>query len=163
MVLQYGLLRSDFELIKYTLPHITRVIPVRDSKYQVRHNDKQTTCRVVGCTEDYLDVTHLKLSQGRFINKDDGKLMANVAVIASETANKLFPSEDPVGNTIRVEMTIYEIIGVTQKRGSSAAIGGSLSAQNYDLDVYIPIETFRGRNGDMIVKRETGSLQCRVC
>ncbi len=162
MVLQYGLLRSDFSLLENTIPHITRVIPVRESKYQVRHLDKQTTARVVGCTEDYLDVTLLELSQGRFLNKDDGRLMANVAVIASETANKLFPSEDPVGKTIRVEMTFYEIIGVTQKRGSSAAIGGSLSAQSFDLDVYIPIETFRGRNGDMIIKRETGSFSAEA-
>ncbi len=157
-VVVYGLLRSDFNLLQNTIPHVTRAIPVRDEKYQVRHDDKEITSRLVGCTAEYLEVTHLEISRGRFIEKDDNEKTRNVAVLAKETAEQLFPSEDPVGKNIRIEMHLYRIVGVTKERGSSAAVGGSLSSQNYDLDVYIPIQTFRAINSDSIIKAETGSF-----
>ncbi|VAX40684.1 ABC-type antimicrobial peptide transport system, permease component [hydrothermal vent metagenome] len=156
-VVMYGLLRSDFRLLK-KIPHVTRAIPVRDEKYQVRHDDKEITSRLVGCTVEYPDVTRLEISRGRFIEKEDNEKTRNVAVLASNTADQLFPSEDPIGKDIRVKLHLYRIIGVTKERGSSAAVGGSLSAQNYDLDVYIPIQTFRAINSDLIIKAETGSF-----
>ena len=43
-------------------------------------------------------------------------------------------------------------------RTSSAAIGGSLSGQDYNKDVYIPLSTFRSRIGDRVFTRMSGTF-----
>ena len=42
------------------------------------------------------------------------------------------------------------VVGVTAERTASAGIGGSLAAQDFNKDVYIPLTTFRARIGDEI-------------
>jgi putative ABC transport system permease protein len=37
----------------------------------------------------------------------------------------------------------YTVVGVTKSRDASAAIGGSMSGQEYNSDIYIPLETMR--------------------
>jgi putative ABC transport system permease protein len=82
-------------------------------------------------------------------------------VLAAGTAETLFPFEDPVGNSIQVltnqTADIYRVIGVTQQRDPSAAIGGSLEGRDYNNDVYIPMSTFRHRIGDQIMQLGAGS------
>jgi len=50
------------------------------------------------------------------------------------------------------------VIGQTEDRAPSAAIGGSLAGRTYDRDVYIPISTFRSRLGKTIVTRLSGTF-----
>ena len=69
---------------------------------------------------------------------------ANVAVLGSESAEKLFPYGDPVGKSIRIgEDHYFRIIGVTSYKAPSAGTGSSLAAQDFNRDVYIPLTTDR--------------------
>ena len=47
-------------------------------------------------------------------------------------------------------------------RASSAGIGGSLAAQDYTFDVYIPIRTQLKRIGDVVVTRGAGTFEGEV-
>ena len=47
----------------------------------------------------------------------------------------------------------YQVVGVLKFRNASAAVGGSLEAQDFASDIYIPISTLRQRIGDTIVTR----------
>ncbi|MFO0007125.1 MAG: ABC transporter permease, partial [bacterium] len=49
-------------------------------------------------------------------------------------------------------------VGVLKPRNATAAIGGSLAAQDFSKDVYIPITTMQQRYGDMEVKMASGSF-----
>ena len=142
-VLQYGLLRSDFDLLVNTIPTVTKGIPIREIPKEVRYLQNTLNARLVGCTADYVEINHLELSQGRFITEHDQKNMLNVDVIANEVAETLFRFEDPVGKAIRVGNNYYTVVGVTKSRTASAAIGGSLSGQDFNKDVYIHIRTFQ--------------------
>jgi putative ABC transport system permease protein len=51
------------------------------------------------------------------------------------------------------------VVGVTEIRESSAGIGGSLAAQDYNRDVYIPLNTCRLRFGERIIDTRSGSMQ----
>ncbi|MFN9975297.1 MAG: ABC transporter ATP-binding protein, partial [Phycisphaerae bacterium] len=55
----------------------------------------------------------------------------------------------------------YYVVGVTRAREASAAIGGSMSGQDYNNDVYIPLETMRARMGDLDIDRTTGSFSAQ--
>lgn len=157
-VLRYGLLHKDFDLLSRTIPTVTQAIPIRELSKAARHREREITARIVGCTPDYLDINHLEMAQGRFISDGDREQKNNVAVLASGTADDLFQYENPVGQSVRIDDRFYTIVGVTMARQASAAIGGSMSGQDYNLDIYIPLETMRVRMGDLNIDRTAGSF-----
>lgn len=157
-VLQYGLLRSDFDLLSTTLPTVMQATPIRETTQELRYLHRTLNGRLVGCTPEYIEMNHLKMASGRFLSDADQAEMANVAVIASEVARTLFPFENPLGASIQVGTLRLVIIGVTRERTASAAVGGSMSGQDFNKDVYIPIRTFQGRIGDTIIQRSSGSM-----
>jgi putative ABC transport system permease protein len=83
-------------------------------------------------------------------------------------AEKLFPSEDPIGKTIRIQGNAndtgfpYKVIGVTRPRGATAGIGGSFAGQDFSNDVYIPIATLWNRMRDMVMTRSAGTYEGEV-
>ena len=157
-VLQYGLLRSDYKILTETLPTIVNAAPIREVDREVRYLKEAMNARVVGCTAEYMGMNHLSLAAGRFLTASDQNKLLNVAVIANEVANKLFKFENPLGQSIRIGPMFYTVVGVTKDRTASAAIGGSLSGQDYNKDVYIPIKTLQAREGDLDIKRQAGSM-----
>lgn len=157
-VLRYGIKRADFSLLEKTIPTITQAIPIRELNKGVRHADREMTSRIVGCSSDYLNINQLQMAQGRFLSDEDRRTKKNVAVLASGTADELFQYENPVGQSIGIGDRFYTIVGVTMPRQASAAVGGSMSAQEFNKDVYIPLETMRVRMGDLNVDRSQGSF-----
>src|SRR5262249_48798892 len=55
-----------------------------------------------------------------------------------------------------------QVIGVLQYRTPTAAIGGSLEAQDFNSDIYIPISTLRQRIGDFIYTRRGSSRTTEI-
>ena len=150
----YGLLRSDYRRIVENIPNISRAIPMRELRFELRREDKTADARLVGCSEDYLQLNRLQIARGRWLaERDHGE---KVIVLASDTADRLFPFENPIGQTIWVGSEFYTVIGETQTRMASAAIGGSLDSRDYNLDAYIPLQTMRQRVGDLVMKRVGG-------
>ena len=150
----YGLLRADFRRIVENIPNISRAIPMRELKFELRLDDRTADTKLVGCTEDYLELNRLEIARGRWLStRDRGE---KVIVLANDTAKRLFPYENPIGRTIWVGSEFYTVIGQTKDRTASAAIGGSLDSRDYNLDAYIPIKTLRQRVGDLVMKRVGG-------
>ena len=158
VVPQYGLLRADYDLLTKTLPTITGAVRMREVPSEARYLQRTLNVRLVGSTTEYLDMNHLSVLRGRFLSDEDEAETANVAVLGAETASTLFPFEDPLGQSILIRNARFLIIGVMRSRSSSAAIGGSLSGQEYNKDVYIPLSTFRSRIGDTIFTRVSGTF-----
>ena len=160
--LQYGLLRSDYRLLTGTLPTIAGAVPMREITSETRHLQKTLNARIVGCTSEYIGMNHLELQRGRFITDQDEQDLANVCVLGAVTASTLFPFEDPIGESIQIKSYRYRVVGVTRERTASAAIGGSLSGQDFNKDVYVPLRTFQSRIGDRVVTRLSGSFSVEV-
>ncbi len=72
------------------------------------------------------------------------------------TAPRLYAPQHPIGQSVQIHDDFYRVVGVTQHRNPTAAIGGSLSAQEYNEDIYIPISAFWNRIGDQIYQRTGG-------
>ncbi len=161
-VTRYGLTRADFKILEETIPNLTGsgLVPVREMVLEARCLDRVLNSRIVGCTADYLEMNHLALSSGRFITDRDCQDMSNVAVIASGTSKILFPIDNPMGQSIQIKGRAYRVVGITQERTASAAVGGSLSGQDFNSDVYIPLNTLQAllNSGDVFAKVSTGSF-----
>jgi putative ABC transport system permease protein len=159
-ILTYGLTVQDMDRIVATIPTVVSATPMREFRKDIRYLDRKLEGRVVGVTPNFPQLNGLHVSQGRFLSNLDNERFANVAVIGAETADILFPVEDPIGKSIHVgENHDYTVVGVTEHKAVSAGIGSSLSAQDYNRDVYIPFATDQARFGKLLITFRTGSRQ----
>jgi putative ABC transport system permease protein len=155
-VKRYGLLRADYERILTNVPTIRSSVPMRELRRDIRVGDQVADAKLVGCSEEYLNLNGLAIGRGRWFSARDRR--ENVIVLADGTAKQLFPYEDPVGRPVQVGSDLYVVIGQTKPRLATAAIGGSLESREYNMDAYIPLSTLRKRVGDFIMERKPGSF-----
>ena len=151
---RFGLLRKDHERIVSTIPGITDAIPMRETRMELRVDNHSADTKLVGCSEEHLQMNQLSIARGRWLTaRDRGK---KIVVLADQTAAKLFAFQNPIGKAIWVGDEFYTVVGQTKARTASAAIGGSLDARDYNMDAYIPLKTFRDRIGDRVIRRSSG-------
>ena len=162
----YGLLRADYDRIIKNMPSeiLEQAVPIREVPMEVRNGARTLEGRVVGCTPEYQELNQLTMEAGRFVSDNDNEHPpGNICVIAHEVARKLFPVQNPIGRSIQINNSeFYRVVGMTESRAPTAAIGGSLSAQEYNKDIYIPIQTFFARIGDTIMTSRSGSSEGEV-
>lgn len=163
----FGVKRSEAQLIESTIPTIRSVVPIRElptkMAYTGNPNVKPLDGRLVGCTPEYSEITRLVVDRGHFLTDREVVSKSSVCVIAAKLAERLFPSEDPINKQIYLpeKKEFYKVVGVLKHRNATAAIGGSLAAQDFSLDVYIPITTMQARMGDRETKRISGSFSVK--
>lgn len=161
----YGLKREEFDKLVKTIPTLKSALPIREIRRQIYYGRSEPVDgRLVGCTPEYLDVTRLEIDRGRFLTPVDLQQRHNFCVLAAKLAERLFPYEDPLGRRIFLPESkdYFEVIGVCKYRNPTAAIGGSLAAQDFSEDVYIPITTLQQRIGDFIVSRRGSTFSVEV-
>ena len=160
----YGLKREEFSLLVQTIPTIKSALPIREVRRTFTFNGRNLDGRLVGCTPEYFHVTRLELARGRLLTEADIDEKQTYCVISSGTAETLFPYEDPIGRRLYLSESrdYYQIVGVLRYRTPSAAIGGSLEAQDFNNDVYIPISTIRQRIGDFVYTRRGSSRTAEI-
>jgi putative ABC transport system permease protein len=155
----YGLTRDDYIRLLATVPTIDKAIPIREVSREFRNGTRRFEGRCVGCTPDYAEVTRLEPKLGRFLTDGDLINQSNYCALAAETADRLFPYGDPIGQKIMVDEHFFVVVGVMKSRAPSAGIGGSVAAEDFSRDVYIPITTMETRMGDMEVVMKPGQFQ----
>src|SRR5581483_9775269 len=82
----------------------------------------------------WLSVRGRSLSSGRFLTAADQKDAAAVTVLASDTASELFGRFDPVGQSVTINSTPYQVVGVLTSAGSD-------STTNLDDQAIVPLST----------------------
>jgi putative ABC transport system permease protein len=159
-VASFGITRADYERIATLMESgtVTRMVPMRVFPTEIRRLARMHNGRTVGTTPEYAEVNQLELAAGRFLLHEDGIRMSNVCVIGSEVARDLFPFANPMGQTVRAGSYFYRVVGVLRERMPTGGTGGTQAAEDYNHDVYIPLETVKVRFGEQIVVRTSGSF-----
>ncbi|MBO7708521.1 MAG: ABC transporter permease, partial [Thermoguttaceae bacterium] len=88
---EFGLTREDFSRLSETIPTIIQAIPVREARETFHNGSHKVDGRLVGCTADYIDITKQKVFEGRFLDEMDDVKLRDFCVLASKTAEQLFP------------------------------------------------------------------------
>jgi putative ABC transport system permease protein len=155
----YGLTRADYIRLIDTVHTVDVALPIRELSREFRNRRRAFEGRLVGCTPQYASVTRLEIARGRFITDADLDGERNHCVLAADSAERLFPFGDPLGESIMIDDDFYTVIGLMKPRAPSAGIGGSLAAEDYSKDVYIPITTLWRRCGDIEIITKPGTFQ----
>jgi putative ABC transport system permease protein len=90
---------------------------------------------LVGTNEFFLIANSYSLAYGRNVSAEDVDLGRNVVVTGKDIEKKLFPSQTPIGKTIKINDKPYQIIGVLEEKGSSFG-------QTQDDMLIVPITKF---------------------
>ncbi|MGD9587606.1 MAG: ABC transporter permease [Pyrinomonadaceae bacterium] len=96
---------------------------------------KLMNVRVNGMSPNLEEIEKIEAQNGRFFTSTEDELRKYVCFIGSETAEKLFPSGDALGQTIKIDGRTFQVIGVGKELGS--AFG-----QTRDMYVSVPLSTF---------------------
>jgi putative ABC transport system permease protein len=72
---------------------------------------------LVAASPEYFRIRELNVTRGRLFGPLEAEAGLPVVVLGQETAEKLFGSLNPLGRTIRVQDTPFEVIGVLEPRG----------------------------------------------
>ncbi|MFH1700943.1 MAG: ABC transporter permease [Candidatus Zixiibacteriota bacterium] len=94
--------------------------------------------RVVGVWPEFHEMRNIfPQAGGRFINDKDLSDKRRVVFIGDELAEKLYPGEDPVGQTMQIRGTPFVIVGVMQSKEQNSSYG-----ERDRRIAYVPSTTF---------------------
>lgn len=91
--------------------------------------------RINATTANIADIERLDAAAGHYFSKGEDEARRNVCFIGADVADKLFPTSDPLGQTVRIDGRAFEVIGVGKALGS-------VFGQSRDKYVALPLRTF---------------------
>ncbi len=103
---------DDIDTLTTNIPQITHITPEVDKQCNVQFDTRTFVLDVTGDYPNVDSVRALKLQSGRFFNLQDQLQRARVAVIGSESKDKLFSGRNALGEYIRVDGLSFQVIGV---------------------------------------------------
>jgi putative ABC transport system permease protein len=130
---------EDAKAIAAQSPLATVVSAYLQNKTQVVYGDKNTATTVYGTDLNYSVARNTFPQSGRFFNEEELASAASVAVIAPTVQKNLFPAHvNPIGQKIRLQGEIYQVIGVMEVKGAQGP-------QDRDDAVYVPLTSMSAR------------------
>jgi putative ABC transport system permease protein len=126
---------EDVDAIR-ALPEVAAAAPQLRGNAQILSELSNWQTQINATTPDWFTVRSWKVAAGDPLSDADVAGGRKVAVIGKTVATNLFPDEDPLGKTIRIDRTPFTVIGVLEAKGTSAF------GQDNDDVVVIPTKTY---------------------
>jgi putative ABC transport system permease protein len=136
----FTLTRKDAEALQDTFnaPDVKSVSPVvtATGTTLVAGSVSYSPSSLVGTTPSYADARNYEVASGQMFTQGDVSKHAHKVVIGPTVAENLFGGQDPVGQSVRIDGTSFEVIGVTTSKGSNGV-------QDQDDVVLAPLTTIQ--------------------
>ena len=126
---------EDAEAILANVHGIVSVAPNVDGPMQAVYENENWYTRFRGVSSDYFDIRNWHQARGALFTPVDAEREADVCLLGKTVADTLFPSDDPIGKTIRLQDLPFKVIGIMETKG--------LSVSGFDQDdvVVMPYTT----------------------
>ena len=147
-----GLTIRDVHSIRTTIPGLSRVSPEIILNTYVIRNGIRRSAKLVGVEPTYFEIYDFQLAEGQMFNAEQMKLGAPVCIIGSALRGRFFPTENPIGKSIKVGPHWLTIVGVMRERLVSESSISKLGIRDFNMDVYAPLQSvlIRYENRDLI-------------
>jgi putative ABC transport system permease protein len=132
---------EDSRAIFAEIPGLKRMSPNVDGRVQVIYGTQNWSTSYRGVAPEYFDIRRWEIQTGTLFTHDDVDRDVPVCILGRTVVENLFPNEDPVGKSIRVQAMPCHVIGVFQPKGASA------SGRDQDDFVAMPYTTAMKRIG----------------
>ena len=132
-------LTAEDARVAATIDNVVAAVPEAQTRATVRAGNTDAQTSITGTTADFVAAKSWPVHSGVFINDEDNRRYAAVAVIGSTVAGNLFPGQDPLGEYMLVGNVPFLIIGVMQEKGATPW------GQDQDDVVFVPLNTATNR------------------
>jgi ABC-type antimicrobial peptide transport system permease subunit len=135
------------------IPHVAYISPVINTNGQVIYNDLNTNTSIRGVYPDYQSIQNWQIAEGSWFTDADEQMATPVAVLCQTTVSNLFPTgTDPLNQTIRINNSLFKIVGVLQSKGSQGPA-------NQDDTILVP---FSAANQRLVPSTYVNQIQIQV-
>ena len=107
---------DDVELMRNNVPLCKNVVRMVQKDSSVQNGNRTFTMPVMGMDPGIEEVWNLDMGEGRFLNDADNSQHGLRAVIGSEAKDRLFSGAPAVGEDIRIDGVVFQVIGVIKPR-----------------------------------------------
>lgn len=112
---------EDAQAISKLCPSVSYVSPIVRVGCQIIAGSQNWRSSLNGVSLDYFPIRNLNVEKGILFTEHDNQTSAKVCLVGQTVVKNLFgEGADPVGLTIRVNNTLFRIIGVLEKKGQNA-------------------------------------------
>lgn len=147
-----GLTVRDLHSIQKMIPVISKTSPeILIETYVIRKGYRRSA-KLVGVEPSYFEIFNFNLQDGQVFNEEQLRIGAPVCIIGQGIKSRFFPTEEPIGKTIKVGPHWLTIVGVLDERLVSQSSISKLGIRDFNMDVYAPLQTIliRYKNRDLI-------------
>ena len=110
------------------------------------------SAKLVGVEPSYFEIFSFELEEGQMFMEDHLRLGSPVCIIGQSIRTRFFPTENPLGKNIKVGPHWLTIIGVLEERFVSQNAISKLGIRDFNMDIYVPLNTMliRYKNRDKV-------------
>lgn len=126
---------EDVEIIKM-IDGVAAISPEVSRRFQVVAMGNNTNTTITGAIADYQIAHNLNIANGSFISEANQRSIGRQAVLGATVATDLFPDQDPLGETIRINNVNFNVIGVLTAKGGAGFSGP-------DDMIFVPLSTMQ--------------------
>jgi putative ABC transport system permease protein len=147
-----GLTLRDVHNISQTIPGIAMISPEIILETFIIRKGLRRSAKLVGVQPDYFKMYNFEVENGQVFSGEQLVKGTAVCIVGHSIKTKFFPTENPVGKSIKVGPHWLTIIGVLKERLVSETSISKLGIRDFNMDVYTPLQTLliRYRNREMI-------------
>jgi len=113
---------------------VKKVSPSVTGRGQLVSANKNWNTQVEGVGVDYAAIRASNPEIGRFFTEGEVRMREKVALLGTTVVKELFADADPIGETIKINLLNFKVIGVLPQKGAT-------SFRDQDDTVIIPITT----------------------
>ena len=149
-----GLTLRDVNGLVKIIPTVAKISPEILIETYLIKNGTRRSAKLVGVTPAYFEMTNFNLADGNLFNDDQLERGDPVCVIGNSIRVKFFPTENPIGKSIKMGGVWLKVIGVLEERYVSKSSISKLGIRDYNMDVYTPVQTVlvRYKNRDLVTE-----------
>jgi len=152
----YGLTYDDHARIVESIKKIKQAAPVKIIRKNSRLGERTMELRVVGTTPEWFELVPRRIIAGRILTSEDEQNQAPVAVLTEFGARKILATEHSIGQTIRIGLDQFKVIGIVKSEGGQA---GNIQIPDQQVDAYIPLKVAFKYFGDIFTRYTAGSRE----
>ncbi|HLZ50187.1 MAG TPA: ABC transporter permease [Candidatus Acidoferrum sp.] len=137
-----GLTLSDYQIIRQNLPDIRDGTPrKRFIPTKILPKPQQDLPVVYGVEPSYLDIGHLRVTEGRFFDTSDNATAAPVCVLGAAAKDSLFGASSAVGEYIKLDVLWCHVIGIVAPQLAPESDVSGVRTEDMNNLVYAPLNS----------------------
>jgi len=136
-----GLNLQDAEALSKLIPQIKNISPEIIVNVQSTRAGIRREVQLVGVDGSYFDVNNFSFQDGTSFSSIQLAKSLPVCIIGWNVKTRLYPGENPIGSQIKCGNEWLTVVGVLAEKNIGKENIKSLDIRDYNLDVYVPINT----------------------